>query len=149
MPLLEHHRNRGNKQQIPIPTVLESGKSEVQMPTDLVSGERPHPKAPFPSHLAWRQDWVYKGPDTIMGLKLLTSSPLSPYLQPHHMGVSSRWGSSVTHCELISAPKVSMRYFLQRKGSPNPVPHPEVLPGSSRIFWSLIGHSIQMSLRIS
>ena len=51
-PLLGHRTwSVWIKQQTLIPTVLESGKPEVQVQVDVVSRECPHPTASFPQKL--------------------------------------------------------------------------------------------------
>ena len=54
--LLEHRTWTGwIKQQTLILTDLESGTSEVQVQTDVVSGEHPRPSPSFPHHLTCSQ----------------------------------------------------------------------------------------------
>ena len=43
------------KKQTLIPTVLESGKTEVQVLVDALSGEHPRPCLSFARHLTWVQ----------------------------------------------------------------------------------------------
>ena len=73
-----HSQTLWIKQQTLILTALEVGMSEVQVQADVVSGEHhvlPHP-FPITSHGARVQGTfpvlVYKGPDPIMKLHLLT-----------------------------------------------------------------------------